>query len=321
MSNIAKIVVDGHEFSPGGGGGDLELLNSGTLSGTITISNVSLLRRGIFMQNGSDNSIPDLNLKLPDTTQLYNNGGYFLFSNLKTISLPVLTTIVYSSGYTPFSSNYVGIFAYAQRLESLSLPLLTSLEYCAYFCYSCTSLTSVNIPLANSGRVGNDMFYGCTSLTSVNIPNLQYLAEEIFRNCTSLTSVEFKKITNPSGSYAFYGCTSLVSAKIYNDDSSVNVYWQLGSYAFSGCTSLTSVEVNCTSFYQYAFQNCSALTSIKIRRSNSMASVANTTNVFPINANPIVVYVPSSLKATYEANTNWASWVSQGAIVFADLID
>ena len=101
--------------------------------------------------------------------------------------------------------------------------------------YSCTSLTSIEIP-SSVTSIGNYAFLGCESLTSVTIPN-------------SVTTI---------GASAFQGCTSLTSVTIPNSVTTI------GDSAFRNCTSLTSVTIpdSVTSICDFAFYNCTSLTSV-----------------------------------------------------------
>lgn len=81
----------------------------------------------------------------------------------------------------------VGVCAFAScsSLTSVNLPIVTSISFSA-FAY-CSSLTSVSMPALMS--VGNSAFMHCSSLTRISLPVTAYIGQCAFSNCTSLESV------------------------------------------------------------------------------------------------------------------------------------
>lgn len=68
------------------------------------------------------------------------------------------------------------------------------------------------------------------------------------------------------------------------------------------------------------FSYNSKLSTFVIRNADAAATVgANVFNGSKSSEKPIHVYVPAALKASYEAANVWASWVSDGTVVFHDL--
>ncbi|MDR1127453.1 MAG: bacterial Ig-like domain-containing protein [Treponema sp.] len=67
----------------------------------------------------------------------------------------------------------------------------------------CTSLTSVNLPVATS--IGDSAFQGCASLESVSLPAATSIDQYAFYNCTSLTSVSLPAMPPAISTGYFYG--------------------------------------------------------------------------------------------------------------------
>ena len=140
-----------------------------------------------------------------------------------------LTPAAFSTAYGEYSiinSSYRGIFS-GSSIQTLSAPKLTEMP--AYFCRGCTSLTSVNLPLAESAAM--DAFFGCTSLTSVYLPKATRIASEAFSGCSLLASVSLPLVESLA-SYAFNGCTALT------DFSAPSLTTVTASYVFNSCTSV-----------------------------------------------------------------------------------
>jgi hypothetical protein len=142
--------------------------------------------------------------------------------------------------------------------------------------WSCTSLTSINIPNSVTS-IGTQAFQYCTGLTSilVGLSNPKYSSFEGIlynKNITSLITCPAGKlvtITLPDsvssiGDYAFWSCTSLTGINIPNSVTNI------GLGAFGECTSLTSITIpdSVTSIGFLAFNNCTGLTSILVESSN-----------------------------------------------------
>ena len=167
----------------------------------------------------------------------------------------------------------------------------------SYAFYSCTSLTSVNFPVATT--IGSYAFCGCTGLTSVSFPVATTINMYAFSSCRNLTSVSFPKVTT-IGNAAFQNCSKLTSV-------SFPVVTTIGSYVFFSCTGLTSLSFPvATTIGSYAFYSCTGLTSVNLKAS-SVCFLYNS-NAFSytgIWSNKGSIFVPSSLVASYKKATNW----------------
>ncbi len=151
----------------------------------------------------------------------------------------------------------------AERKIELIFPNLTELS--KYALYNCTSLTSIELPVATT--IGEGAFNRCISLTSVELPAATTIGEGAFGSCTSLTSIELPAATT-IGNSAFYNCASLTSVEL-------PVATTIGEYAFGYCSSLTSVELPAaTTTGNYAFRSCTSLTSVELPAATTVGNYA-----------------------------------------------
>ena len=106
-----------------------------------------------------------------------------------------------------------------------------------YAFYSCSSLTSINLP-ALTTISGYNAFYGCSSLTSINLPALTKISGGgAFYGCSPLTSINLPTLTTIS-SNAFSNCYSLISFLFYNTLSTLTQ-----SQQFTGCVNLKDLQL------------------------------------------------------------------------------
>jgi hypothetical protein len=206
---------------------------------------------------------------LAGLTTINTSAMFFEGNNLKTLSLPEVTTV----GQEAFKNNThlesivlpkaanIGNSAFKDctNLVSVELPAATSIGENAF--YGCTSLVSVELPAATS--IGGSAFSGCTSLASVDLPAATSIGGNAFYGCTSLASVELPKAVSIR-KRAFYGCTSLASVSLpaaISIDSEIFIL----DGVFSYCTSLTSVELPVAeSIGSWTFENCTSLVSVEL---------------------------------------------------------
>lgn len=132
---------------------------------------------------------------------------------------------------------------------------------------------------------------GNTAITKVTAPNLETVDGSFIRNLSSLQYVVL-----PS-------CTKVNVAGIGYNANLLGIDWfggDIASMAFAGNSKLTTMVIRKTSAIVPAGQ-------------------PNMFNSSKTTAKPIHVYVPSALKATYEAATNWSTWVSDGTVIFHNI--
>ena len=95
--------------------------------------------------------------------------------------------------------------------------------------------------------IDNNAFYSCSALTTVDIPNATSVGTSAFMNCPALTTVDLLNATS-IGYSAFSGCSGLITIDLPNATSIDNA-------TFQGCSALTSVDFsNIASIGAYAFQ-------------------------------------------------------------------
>ena len=193
-------------------------------------------------------------------------------------------------------------FNYCTKLNSINLPLVTSIEG-EYAFADCTSLTSLSLPSLLD--MGDYTFYGCNKLVEINLPKVNTIANNAFRNCTQLSTVNFPE-AEKIASYAFYNCDSLRT-----------VYFPLvttvGTYAFNHCYALTTVDFPMvTGILDNTFGSCSNLTAL-ILRSKTIVTLSSTSAFYstPIASGTGYIYVPASLIDSYKTETNWSTYTAQ----------
>jgi hypothetical protein len=86
-----------------------------------------------------------------------------------------------------------------RTITEYSSDTLTSIGYSGF--YSCSALTSVNIP--NVTSIGNYGFSSCKALTSVDLSNVKSIGKSSFSNCSALISVKLPALPPSVGARAF----------------------------------------------------------------------------------------------------------------------
>ena len=90
-----------------------------------------------------------------------------------------------------------------------------------YAFYSCTGLTSVDIPNSVT-TIGNYAFSNCRGVTSIDIPNsVTSIGGSAFSNCENLTSFTIPSSVSSIGSFAFYFCSRLKDLIVEDSDNSI----------------------------------------------------------------------------------------------------
>lgn len=132
---------------------------------------------------------------------------------------------------------------------------------------------------------------GNTAITKFTAPNLTTVEGSFIRSMSNLQYVVLPSCTRVNGTGIAYNANLL------------GIDW------FGGTVS------------SLCFAQNPKLATMIIRKTSEIVSTSQS-NMFTgskSTAKPIHVYVPSALKATYEAATNWSTWVSDGTVIFHDI--
>ena len=156
---------------------------------------------------------------------------------------------------------------------------ITSIGACAF--YSCTSLTSVNLP--NATTLDISAFNNCTALNSIEIPLVQSITTQTFYSCNSLTTLNMPSLKT-IGAQGVRACKKLAKVDL-------EVVTSIGAFSFDGCSLLDTCIIRTSSVCTLI--NVSAFTGTKI---------ANGTGY---------IYVPDDLVDSYKTASNWSTYASQ----------
>jgi hypothetical protein len=168
----------------------------------------------------------------------------------------------------------------------------------------CTSLTTVNLPVATN--IGYGTFFGCTTLVTVNLPKVTSIDTAAFLQCTALTTLDLPEVTS-IGNNAISGCTLLKTVNLPKaviigggalsgnpalETIDLPMATTFGPNAFSG-SGLKTVDLPAAITIEiYAFQNCTVLTAVSLPASltsitgNPFMGCTNLTNITIAAANP-----------------------------------
>lgn len=149
-----------------------------------------------------------LNLTNPEITTLYPY--QFAGSSITEIHAP------YIVNFNDGNNIGMGIFRDCTNLTVVDMPQLTNTGSNGYQFSGCTSLQTVNLPMAMTGQY---MFNGCTNLVTAVIGVKKSSAANMnsndFRGCTKLTTVDINTARVYTNS--FYGCSVLTNLIIRSD--------------------------------------------------------------------------------------------------------
>ena len=173
---------------------------------------------------------------------------------------------------------------------------------------NCVSIGS----FAFAGSTGDDQNHGV--INYINLPACEQIGEYAFYMSIADPNNLMGELVLPHlevSRAAFSECSSLKKV-IFANPSDENSVVNLGRNAFSSCSSLESVDCNRVQLAGYVFSSCTSLTAL-IMRSTVFTSLTSTMNFknTPIEGGTGYIYVPRSIKSTYEAATNWVTYASQ----------
>ncbi|MBR5355596.1 MAG: leucine-rich repeat protein [Lachnospiraceae bacterium] len=164
-------------------------------------------------------------VSLPKKLKAINDEAFYNCAGLKSVSVPKKVKTIGISAFAcctslakiniPNGVKTISRAAFAKTaITGISIP--KSVKTIEPYAFSeCDKLKSITIP-ATVKELGHGVFYKCTSLVTVNIPiaGLSTMGERAFAGCTSLTSFKIPLTVTTLGSFAFEGCTSLEEAWI-----------------------------------------------------------------------------------------------------------
>jgi len=152
------------------------------------------------------------------------NESFHYCVNLESINFPVCL-ITTEDG----AQNY-GAFTSCTSLTSINMPLL---ENAGYFTFGNTGITTIDLPSLTTA--GDGCFYESLSLTTVNLPSLTTAGYSCFYNCLLLITVDLPLLETADGE-CFGDCTSLTTINL-------PLLTTAGNYCFDDCTSLTTINL------------------------------------------------------------------------------
>ncbi len=247
-------------------------------------------------------------------------------------------------------TNYLELYAkkgLSGFISSTQLGTNIGANMPAYLLYDQDSITSVDLTGTGATKIANNFCNECGSLATVTIPNtVTEIGNEFCSNARLISQPTIPSTVTKIGTYFLRGNTVIYAANIPSTVTSV------GSDCLSGCSSLiqaiynapttdlpqafcnnaTSLELadlnsSVSNIKSYCFSRSSASTNlleVVLRKTDAIVTVANNVGNTDFraafrNRRNIKVYVPSALKASYEADTKWAAGVTAGYLTFVNL--
>lgn len=172
----------------------------------------------------------------------------------------------------------------------------------SYAFYQCKNASFTSIALNNVTFIGQQAFNKCNYLANVVVTSTSLSMEQsIFEN-TNISNLDLSAV---SSSLSF-GNMTLPQTKLTRLDVGAGCS-SLAGGTYS-CQNLATVILRKTSTITGCTQDGSGYTSFNGRKSKKTSQGSSYV--------PTKVYVPTELKSTYEANADWATWVSSGVIEF-----
>ena len=214
-----------------------------------------------------------------------------------------------------------------------------------YLLYDQDGITSVDLTGTGTTKIGNSFCKSCLNLTSITVPNTVTEIGSNFCQDSKVASFTIPSTLTKFGNY-FLGNSKITSITIPSTVTSV------GSDCFNGCSDLTQVTYNASTtdlpqafgtntnnlalvdlnssvsnIKSYCLSRNSASTNlleVVLRKTDAIVTVANAIGNTGYNAafrnrRNIKLYVPSALKASYEADANWAAGITAGYLTIVAL--
>lgn len=237
----------------------------------------------------------------PNVTRI-DGYGFYGCTNLTSFSMPNVTVV-----------NSYGFYGCSKLATPVNFPDCATVSTYAF--YGCSKIPSVNLPKVTTlGSESQHTFRACTSLTAVSMPSLTAMADYTFQGDTNLADVYLPKATY-IGAYSFQNVKKLVNGVFPN---AYVVY----TASFEGATGLKTLDLGHTAtpgstlgfIRTNGMKSCSALDTIVIRHKSKVYALSYTTvfdgTPFASSGTGGTLYVPQALITSYEAATNWSTFLA-----------
>ena len=169
-------------------------------------------------------------------------------------------------GYAPASLRYM--LGRCYRLKRM--PTLIDVDEVvdiSYMCFSCTSMTSAQLPIMAKVTTAASAFNGCVSLESLEIGGLPLCKQmgSFISGCKALKSLSLGDCSNvESIEQMATGCVSLANVTAVFGES-----LKSASMAFYGCSSLrkidATIDISTCDNVGNAFNGCTAIEEVRIK--------------------------------------------------------
>lgn len=169
----------------------------------------------------------------------------------------------------------------------------------------CRISNATGTDIFNCVTANEESFAQNPNLEDAVVPSFKILGVRCFNGCNLSGNVDFSGVTSIR-ERALAG-VSAVAFSFPRIDT-------VGNLAFSGAMSLKSVEFGeyIASIGDQAFWNCYALDTLIIRRTDGVPTLGSRVfNYSLIASGSGYIYVPSSLVAQYQTDTNWSAYAAQ----------
>ena len=178
-------------------------------------------------------------------------------------------------------------------------------------------LTTIHAPEVTAIAAGAFSYSGLTVLDDASFPKYTNNKTKCFNN-SKLETIKNTKLTGIQVS-AFESCKQLTTVCLPNV-TTIN-----GGAGFRYDSAIVLFDCKNIHFGGYELENAANLTTMILRRTDSVVSLANTTNCLqgtPVqgkDGKTCTIYVPSALVETYKTAANWSHWYDLGYVNFAAL--